>query len=206
MAVVVPQWTSLASFIIELFECWLLTFWLNSELDRDSIRLPPVLLSFHVVLCGLDLQGKCPGANVERHGEGPVSDHGLQGIPHRHYRAFCGQDDRREAAGGGGCQPPQGLQASEPPHLQLYGNGCINVTLQRQRMNQVFWMLAIKSWHISEKLNLSFFLHLGSVWPCGQLEEVRVRPGYSQGLFRVENEVLCAEKGLVDRHARGRER
>ena len=166
MAVVVPQWTCLARFIIELFGYWLLRFWLNSELNRDSIHLPPVSLSFHIVLCGLDLQGKRPGANVERHREGPCSDHRLQGIPHRHHRAFCGQDDRREAAGGGGCQPPQGLQATEPPHLQLYGNGCTNEMLQRQRMKQVFWMFAIKSHVFRKSLTCLFspFRFCSTMW------------------------------------------
>ena len=47
---------------------------------------------------------------------------------------------------------------------------------------------------------------IGSVWPCWQPEEVRVCAGYSQGLLWVEDEVLFAEKGLVGRHAGGRER
>ena len=63
-------------------------------------------MPFHVILCASDLQGERAGANVEWHREGSFSDHRLQGVPHRHHRALCGPDDRREAEGGGSCRPP----------------------------------------------------------------------------------------------------
>lgn len=34
-------------------------------------------MSFHMILCGLGLQGERAGANAEWHREGPSSDHRL---------------------------------------------------------------------------------------------------------------------------------